>query len=72
MKKDKRLLRYACEEYQRQYNRGGLFLHEHPESATSWKEPCIQRISNLPGVITVVADLCQYGLKYTTARGVPL
>ena len=40
-----------------------MFLHEHPEWATSWKEGCITELMARPGVLEVRADMCAFGMK---------
>ena len=44
----KKLLRIACEFYEKQIERGRYFLHEHPSSARSWQEDCIKKIAEKP------------------------
>ena len=46
-----------------QWKVGRYFLHEHPAEASSWQEECIHRVLKKHGVIRVVGDQCQYGLK---------
>ena len=45
-----------------QVESGRLFLHEHPESASSWKIPEMQQLMEMEGVIEVVADQCMIGV----------
>ena len=47
--------------YQEQLHAGRYFLHEHPESASSWVLKCIRTLLQTPGVQRVVGDQCQYG-----------
>ena len=47
-------------EYQMRRGRG--FLLEHPEGASSWELDSVREILGRPGVLSGVADLCQYGL----------
>lgn len=56
-------LRFLCELYKEQYAQGRYFLHEHPTQATSWNQPCIKEILELPHVERVDGDRCQYGQK---------
>ena len=56
--------------YRKQLLEGRHFLHEHPASALSWKEPQISALAKDPRVHCVVADQCQYGLT-TPAEGDP-
>ena len=48
--------------YNLQWTAGGYLIHEHPESASSWQERCIQRMLSKEGVMKVTADQCRYGL----------
>ena len=45
-----------------QMRKGRYFLFEHPAGASSWNEPCVQRLLKLPGVEVTEADQCQFGL----------
>ena len=62
MRKARAHLEFCTKLYNLQISHGRYFLHEHPQSATSWREPCIQRIMGKTGVLKVSADQCQYGL----------
>ena len=55
--------------YALQIHHGRYFLHEHPQSATSWREECVQKILGREGVIYVFADQCQYGLVSQDDKG---
>ena len=46
----KRQLSFACKTYHHQINTGNYFVHEHLAGASSWKEPELVRLRNLPGV----------------------
>lgn len=39
-----------------------IFLHDHPETALSWSEPCMKTILDMKGVSATVSDQCEYGL----------
>ena len=56
------LLDFAAEIYETQLRGGRHFLHEHPESASSWCEPRVWGLLSHPKVSSVVAHLCQYGM----------
>jgi len=56
-------LEFCVEQYEAQMERGGIFLHEHPKTARSWKKGCIKRLAERDDVFMVTADLCQYGLR---------
>ena len=51
----------CCMLYRKQMACGAHFLHEHPQGATSWSEPCIQAVLQLQGVRRVRGDQCQFG-----------
>ena len=56
-------LAFAAALYKIQIQEGRYFLHEHPESASSWYEKCIKEVMEMNGVMKVVGDQCCYGLK---------
>ena len=59
-------LEFACRMYAKQYRAGRVFLHEHPDTAQSWKEPCIQKLMGMPGVRRSKLDmLLQFEIKRT-------
>ena len=64
-----RHLKFACKLYELQRELQLYFLHEHPASATSWKEPCVTRLLNKPGVEKVTSDMCVYGMKQEDDEG---
>ena len=55
-------LRFLCELYKMQIDGGRYFLHEHPDTATSWKVPCIESLTERSDVMVARADLCMFGL----------
>ena len=61
-------LSFVASLYRKQLQHGRHLLHEHPVSATSWKEPQIVSLVRDPQVHCVVADQCQYG-RTTPAEG---
>ena len=58
-------LDFCAKLYAMQHEAGRLFLHEHPEKATSWQEPCMINLKNMKDILHVVADQCQFGLTVT-------
>ena len=54
-------LDFVCRLYALQVKNGKYFLHEHPDTATSWKEPCIADMMARETVDRVTGDQCQYG-----------
>lgn len=55
-------LNFVCSLYRLQHRRGTYYLHEHPQSASSWNEKCILDVEQAPGGIRLTVDQCQYGL----------
>ena len=53
-----------------QIKRRKWFVFEHPHSATTWHEPCMQQLLSMPGVDWQLADQCQYGLVTLDPDGV--
>ena len=62
-------LRFCAELYKKQVNAGRHFLHEHPASAVSWREPSIAALTKDHRLFTAVCDQCQFGLKTKFADG---
>ena len=61
-------LAFCISIYREQIRRGRHFLHEHPQTAVSWQETSVVRMSQIPGVSVVTADQCMYGLR-TPVKG---
>ena len=59
-------IEFVAELYKVQMSEGRLFLHEHPERATSWSLDKVAQLSNTDGVYVVKTDQCMFGL---TTRG---
>ncbi len=49
--------------YRDQLDAVRLFLHEHPQAATSWEEEAVKELLAHPDVSRVTADQCQYGAE---------
>ena len=62
-------LRFCCQLYKDQAERGDLFLHEHPVEEESWKLRVVQEMMALPDAVTVVADQCRFGLTEIDEEG---
>ena len=56
-------LRIACSGYELQYRAGRVFMHEHPKTASSWAEPVVKKLLNLPGINRYHLDMCAYDLR---------
>ena len=65
-KEGKRHMEFMTQLYRMQMDGGRLFLHEHPDRATSWGLEQVTTLGKSDGVYTVKADLCMFGL---TTRG---
>ena len=71
--KDARLhLHWMIRIYQRQLDRGKHFVHEHPETARSWKDPRMEAFLQDPRIVTTVSDQCEYGSLMLSDYGRPL
>ena len=64
-------LKHSMHAAQNQVAGHRFFAFEHPASASSWKQPCVQAVQSLPGVETVVFDQCMLGLK-SKVNGIPM
>ena len=67
-----RHLRFVIGLYGIQLSNGRHFLHEHPETATSWLDPAMVDLLAMPKVSCVVSDQCEYGLLTPGPGGVPM
>ena len=57
--------------YNEQLKAGRHFLHEHPQSASSWSDPLMVQLLQHPRVHSVVAHQCAYGLTTPDGHGKP-
>jgi len=55
-------LRFSMMLYRMQMEQGMYFLHEHPDSATSWKDKHVQALLDDPRVHRVRGDMCCFGM----------
>ena len=55
-------LRFMISIYRMQLREGRKFLHEHPNGASSWREPAMVSLLNHADVDTVTSDQCMYNL----------
>merc|ERR1739836_76878 len=62
-------LEFCVKLYRIQTQSGRYFLHEHPNSATSWHEELMRKLCETHGVITTKADQCAYGLATAGPHG---
>ena len=52
-----------------QRSAGRCFLHEHPNTATSWQMPEVVAFASKPDVETAVCDMCAYGMQVRDGEG---
>ena len=62
-------LEFVCSLYKEQVEAGRYFLHEHPQSASSWHLKCVEEILRLPCITTVVGDMCCFGMTCKDVEG---
>ena len=64
-----RHMRFAVKIYRMQAHEGRWFLHEHPNSASSWKLPEMVELMNQLGIQRSVAHMCRYGMTASDNMG---
>jgi hypothetical protein len=69
MKNAKEHVKSCVEIYKMQMCAGRYFLHEHPNSASSWNMPEVADMVAHADVDVVTCDMCAYGLKVTDKIG---
>ena len=69
IEKGLRHMRFAVKLYRLQAEGGRFFLHEHPNSATSWKMPEVQKLMSDLQLEKTTAHMCRYGMKSTDESG---
>ena len=62
-------VKFCLELYEMQRNAGRRFLHEHPNTATSWQMPEVVAYASKSDVETAVCDMCAYGLRAKEEHG---
>ena len=63
-------LEFVASLYRRQLQKGLRFVHEHPLTAGSWEEGCIQELLAHRGVDSVVGDMCTQGMRLQDSEGI--
>lgn len=63
-------LKFCTEIYKHQLRQGAHFLHEHPATAESWAEECMERLKKHLCVEPVIGHMCQYGMVHVDKEGV--
>ena len=54
---------FAMRIYEWQVRRGKKAIFEHPATSKAWEEESVQRVLQLPGVVRIRGDQCEYGLR---------
>ena len=67
-RKDLVLLRFAAKIYKLQTEAGRYYVHEHPATASSWRESAMKDLIKQPGARTVISYLCMFGLTTEGSR----
>ena len=62
-------VKFCLELYEMQRKGGRYFLHEHPNSASSWQMKEVQAMLMQADVDAVTCDMCAYGLTIDDAQG---
>ena len=62
-------LAFCAELYKMQIDANRYYLHEHPTSASSWKEASIQTIINHPNNFATRIHMCAYNMKIPDEQG---
>ena len=62
-------LKFVCKLYTVHAACGRDYLHEHPDGAASWEEPCVRRIKAETHAQTLVVDRRAYKLTTSSPDG---
>ena len=62
-------LEFSVKVYRAQMRAGRYFVHEHPQTATSWKVPEIDALANSPMVMKAYANMCAFGMTSKDKEG---
>ena len=69
LKQARKHLKTSVMFYKRQMERDKYFLHEHPQSASSWYEEEIKELQETEGVYCVEGPMCRWHMKSEDAQG---
>ena len=67
--KGRKHLNFVVSLYRDQLRRGRHFLHEHPQTASSWQEVWIKSLSKDTFLHLLTVDQCMYGMFTPDAKG---
>ena len=62
-------VKFCVEVYRMQIQAGRFFLHEHPDSSTSWQMPEVVSLQMMEEVYVNVCDMCAYGMVAVDGQG---
>ena len=62
-------LNFVTSLYRMQIGSGRHFLHEHPQTASSWMEVGVKSLAQDPSIHIVTGDQCMYGLVTPSENG---
>ena len=62
-------LDFSAKVYRAQMRAGRYFIHEHPQSASSWKVASIQELADSPMVVKAYANMCAFGMMSKDKEG---
>ena len=65
-----RHMRFAIKLYKLQAENGRFFIHEHPNSASSWKLPEMVELMECLDIKKVVGHMCRYGMHSKDEQGI--
>jgi len=68
-KKAIELLNFAVELCLEQHRLGGVFIFEHPKSATSWKLPSLRKLREKEGILEATCHMCSFGMESCDQEG---
>ena len=63
------MLEFAVELCEMQRDAGRGFLFEHPQTASSWGQVCLQRLAGKFDVFTATLDMCRFGMRARDKQG---
>ena len=65
-------MRFAIKIYRLQVEGGRFFIHEHPNSASSWKLQEMAKFMDDIGIGKVVGHMCRFGMESQDEQGIGL
>ena len=62
-------LTFCVRVYRAQMRAGRYFVHEHPQSASSWRVEEVDQLAQSPVVMKAYANMCDFGMMSRDAEG---